>query len=261
MHFRAIYYEIQALLLAVSFLTRLPISQWLEYNEISAQKTYRYIPLVGLFIGALLALIFNFAASLFSIDIAIVLSLLFGFFLTGGLHEDGLADAADGLFGGASRAKTLSIMKDSSIGVYGVLALISTILLKVLLLAGMNVLDVTLSLVLAHGLSRWFMVSYFMDMEDARSSASESPVHRKTQSVVSKASFGGLLIAFVPIFPLLAFYSLPRLLALMLVLIMFRFIYGRYLRYKLGGFSGDCLGASQQVFEVLIYVIVAMQLI
>ena len=111
--------------IALQFLTRIPVTGEVDHSDEAFARSARFYPLVGIIVGLVAAGVF-FVADMFLTDsVSALLALLAGVAVTGGLHEDGLADAADGLIGGKDRDHTLDIMRDHTVGVFGVLALIS----------------------------------------------------------------------------------------------------------------------------------------
>ena len=117
--------ELVIFLLAVQFLTRLPVPNGVEFSQQRLAAAPRYYPLVGIVIGALSASVFFAATIIFPNTVSIILAITGGVLFTGAFHEDGLADTFDGIGGGTTKERALTIMKDSRIGVYGAVALMS----------------------------------------------------------------------------------------------------------------------------------------
>lgn len=152
-----IRHEARLFICAVQFLTRIPTPQLAGFQPEWIQQSARYYPLVGQMVGGVSALILYGAAQIWSPWIAALLALGAGVLLTGGFHEDGLADTADGLGGGLTRERRLEIMKDSRLGSYGALALGLTLALRVAalaMLAQFSPLFAAVALMAAHGLGR-----------------------------------------------------------------------------------------------------------
>lgn len=146
--------EAALIVTALQFLTRLPAPALPGFQPDWVTRSARYFPLIGQLVGALAAMVFMGAAMVWPRPAAAILALAAAVLATGALHEDGLADAADGLFGGATPARRLEIMKDSRTGAFGVLALIVVFGLKGALLAGLAPATVGWVLVAAFGLGR-----------------------------------------------------------------------------------------------------------
>ena len=123
------------LLLAVQFLTRLPVPASAGFTPERLTAATRYYPLVGALIGGLVAVVYGVALLAWPPLVAVILSIAASLLLTGAFHEDGLADMFDGVGGGLTRERALEIMKDSRIGTYGAAALILALALKAATLA------------------------------------------------------------------------------------------------------------------------------
>lgn len=255
-----ISYEYRLLLVAIQFLTRLPVPPFAYYNPQWLHQSSRHFPAVGLLVGLLCAGVFWLGSILFTPLVAAVISTVFGIRLTGGFHEDGLADSCDGLGGGLTRERTLTIMKDSRLGTYGVLGLVSALLLKVTLLASMPLSVAIVALIIGHTASRLLCISllallpYGGEIEHAKA----KPMAQQLTPLQGMLSSGWLILAGVLvtiIFPNtmhqigLGQWLLTLLLALISTDYMRRLLYRR-----LEGYTGDGLGATQQVSEVAIYI-------
>ena len=127
--------QLQLFLCAVQFLTRVPTPALRGFESDWISRSARYFPLVGMLVGGVCAAVFWGAAQLWSGWLPALLAIAAGVLVTGAFHEDGLADTADGLGGGSTLAKRLTIMKDSRIGTYGALALGLVLALKAAALA------------------------------------------------------------------------------------------------------------------------------
>ena len=253
-------YEARLALVAIQFLTRIPIPTFRKYDPQWLHQSSRYFPAVGLLIGILCAGVFWLASLLFTPLIAAVISTAFGIKLTGAFHEDGLADSCDGLGGGLTRERTLEIMKDSRLGTYGVLGLVSALLLKISLLAAMPLSVAIVALIIGHTASRLFCISlltllpYGGEIEHAKA----KPMAQQLTPLQGLYSSGWLILAIVLvilIFPntMLQIGLGKWLLALILALVATDYM-RRLLRRRLQGYTGDGLGATQQLSEIAIYI-------
>ena len=248
------------LLVAVQFLTRLPVPPFKHYNPQWLHQSSRHFPAVGLLIGLLCAGVFWLGSLLFTPLVAAVLSTAFGIKITGAFHEDGLADSCDGLGGGLTRERTLTIMKDSRLGTYGVLGLVSALLLKISLLASMPLTMAVLALIIGHTASRLLCISllsllpYGGEIEHAKA----KPMAQQLTPIQGLYSSGWLILAIILvalIFPnTMQQIGLAQwLLAMILALIATDYM-RRLLRRRLDGYTGDGLGATQQLSEIAIYI-------
>ncbi len=229
--------EVLALGLATQFLTRLPLPA--SFTAEAQRASVRYFPLVGLGIGAVGSAFLILLWPLFGALPAILLSLTVLIFLTGALHEDGLADVADGLGGGRTRERALEIMRDSRIGTFGTLALILSIALQVSTLTSMGPGLAAAALITAHGASRMSMALAMVTGTYARAEGAGS-------GMAGQVGTGAL--AFILITGAASFLVLPTgatgpaFVGLAVAHAVMRVWYGQ----RLGGYTGDCLGAIQQ---------------
>ena len=144
--------QYELFLIAVGFLTRIPIPQNTNFSEQKLNHASRYFPAVGWLVGIFTACLFSTLEIAFPKTIAVLFSLLFAILLTGAFHEDGLLDTTDGLGGGWSKDQKLEIMKDSRIGTYGAITLWFALTFKFILLAEID--NTFVALLIAHPLSR-----------------------------------------------------------------------------------------------------------
>jgi adenosylcobinamide-GDP ribazoletransferase len=235
--------------IALGFLTRIPIPRTIEHNAANLNDAARYFPAVGLLVGAIAALIYTLAAYLWPPVVAVLLSIAGTVLLTGAFHEDGFADSCDGFGGGWDRAQVLTIMKDSRIGTYGAIGLGLMLALKFAALQALAPTAIVSALLVGHCWSRLLATSYLFDHEYAREEYSKvKPLAtRLTPASLQVAALCALPLAFL-IEPLQVFWIIA-------VLALWRWLFGRYFTRRLGGYTGDCLGAAQQVAEVLIYLV------
>jgi len=242
----------QALLIAVQFLTRLPVPFRIDYQPRHIGHSLLYYPLVGLLIGGILLA----GAELLqrtSLDAGLSAALLLTLWvlLTGGLHLDGLADSADAWVGGlGDKQRTLEIMKDPSCGPIGVLSLLLVLLLKFSALQSLLEQQLWLGLLLAPLLARAALPLLLLTMpyvrEQGLGSALKSHLPRQALSVML-VLLGILVVIWVGGWLLLAvvgiFYLLRR--AMML---------------RLGGTTGDTAGALVEVLEVVVLVVLSLNI-
>lgn len=233
---------LRSAIVAAQFLTRVPLSRRaVEAHELAGAVAY--FPLIGALIGAGIAGIVFAAAPLLGLDVAIVAGLVFGALLTGAFHEDGLADTCDGLGGGVTRARALEIMRDSRIGSYGAVALILLYAARFTLFRALGGAQLLLALPAASALGRASGVVLMAWLPNARSEGVADDVARslgRGTIVIGVAT--PLIIAAV-----LCGTAAPVLVAVAaLITIAAAF----YLRRRLGGITGDCLGAVNVVVEV-----------
>ena len=236
--------NLKQFLLALSFYTRLPGPQSQDYTKLP--QAVLYLPLVGWVVGGITAACFYLAFFLFPQETSVILALIIGVFLTGAFHEDGFADVCDGFGGGWGKHRILEIMKDSTIGVYGVLGLLLLFLLKISLLGGMLSAAVPLLLLSGNSISRLPPLLLMQRYNYARNNDS------KSAGAVYQPNFKELAVAAITALLPLALLPALCLLAIFPVLAVNWYL-GRYFYRQIGGYTGDCLGASQQIAETVFY--------
>lgn len=256
-------------LLALQYFTRVPVTgfveQWAGYSPERLRASAAHFPGVGALVGlcaagVAAAVLLALQPKPFAVLVAAVASTVATVLLTGGFHEDGLADLADGLGGSHDRARALEIMKDSRVGAFGVLALVLSLMLKVSLLAlvgATSIAALAVALVLAHVASRaWplLVIRWLPHIGDAAWSKSKPLADRISRRSLC-VGFAWLMAAMVGAGWLQgARYVAAPLLASFLALLGMVGL----LRRRLGGFTGDGLGATQQVCEIACYLGVAV---
>ncbi|MCG2839107.1 adenosylcobinamide-GDP ribazoletransferase [Photobacterium sp. WH77] len=244
-------YQYQLFCLAVSFFSRLPIPASTPYSDERMNRAGRYFALVGLVLGALCAIAYSITAAWLPPQFAVFITMVFSLLLTGAFHEDGLTDMADGIGGGLTTERRLVIMKDSRIGTYGAATLIMALVGKFIMLSYLaEHTELALLLIVAYTLSRTVAASLIFDMHYVSdSSTSKSKPLANAQTVPE-------LLFLVATGTLVCLLLVPELsLVLIVAAVLFRSGFKAWLNARLGGFTGDCLGAAQQLMEILIYLI------
>ncbi len=232
-------------LTAVMFFTRVPV-RFSSFDNADLNKATRYFPLIGILVGAVGALVFWLSDILLPLEIALLLSMASTILLTGAFHEDGLADAVDGLGGGWNREQVLAIMVDSRIGSYGAIGLFLVLLTKYQALTYQWAALIPATLIAGHALSRLCAVLVMSTQNYVKAEGKSKPL--ATQLTITEliiATFFGL----VP----LAFLEMKFLAALVPVAIVWLWFSAK-IKSRIGGYTGDCLGAMQQLTEVAFYV-------
>lgn len=243
--------------LAVTFLTRIPVGGF-PYHEAEARWASSWFPAVGAALGALYAGVHGLGL-VASAELAAVLVVAAALYVTGAFHEDGLADTADALGGAVSRERALEIMKDSRIGSYGAAALTVVLLLRVALLVRLQD-QAFWVLLLSESLSRcgavWLMTALPYATEDAHAKSRQLARAGWAQAVVA-LGWSVALLAFAG-----AAGAVPVRLGCLLLAtgLAATWFMGWRARLRLGGVTGDVLGATQQVTSVAVQLAWAMSL-
>ena len=217
-------------------------------------RAHRVFPLLGAAIGALIGLVYlALLATGIPALAAAALALGASALLTGGLHEDGLADLADGFGGGRDKAAKLEIMRDSRLGTYGALALLVSFVAKMAALAALPHSAVVAGLVAAHALARGALPALAAIMPGARSDGLATSAGRVEPAVATTAAMLALLIAFVCLPPGAAFMTTAAAaLGAAAVAVL--------AKRQIGGITGDVLGAAEQVGETAVLLVLAARL-
>lgn len=245
-------------LLALGFLTRLPVAQRHDFQPEDFAYAIKFFPLVGMLVGVLTALSFFLAHLIFPLNLSVLLSMVASIVLTGALHEDGFADSADGMGVGGSKEQVLTIMQDSRLGTYGVLALFFMLAGKLFALSSIPVQWLPWILMTGHALSRWSVVYLMATAQYAKSTG-------KSKTLVAQPKWQDVLwatiFALVPIFvPLLFLSDDSDFVAwiqwsgfILLPMLVGAYWWRTKLLKTLGGYTGDGLGAMQQITELMVY--------
>jgi adenosylcobinamide-GDP ribazoletransferase len=233
-------------LTALQFLTRLPVPKWILASEETLGKATKFFPLVGVIVGASGALTFWLMLHLLPHSAAVLCAIIFTAFITNGFHEDGLADTFDGFGGGWTREQALEIMRDSRLGTYGAMALIFLILGKYSFLSTLAPGQVSRWLIVAHTASRWTVLPLCSWLPYARAEGQGKLVAKQ----IGKAE---IFIASVTLFGAVLLLSWKAALAALVVTGLAPLLSGLYFRARLSGITGDCLGATNQLTEVSLY--------
>ncbi|MCL9807236.1 adenosylcobinamide-GDP ribazoletransferase [Flavobacterium amniphilum] len=252
--------ELDIFFTALMFYTRIPCPKNIDHNPDYLNKASRYFPLVGWIVGSVTFGAFCLFNYLIGPEIAVLLSMIASILVTGAFHEDGFADVCDGFGGGWTKEKILLIMKDSAIGAYGAIGVVLLLLLKLmsvnmlLKITGIPTLNLYITYLLVfvtgHSLSRLAAVSIVFTHEYSRDDATSKskPIAQNyTWREVVGAFFFGLLPLFI-----LSYFQWQLILVLVPLFLM-RIYLARYFQKWIDGYTGDCLGATQQVCEVVFY--------
>lgn len=230
------------LTLAVGLLTRLPLTLTMLPDDADCVRAMRAFPLVGLIVGMVGGAVFWIAGQLhLPATISALLAVASTILVTGAMHEDGLADCADGFGGGRDVAHKLSIMRDHAVGTYGALALVLSVGLRAAALSMLDGDHGVLALIAAHSLSRGFM-PFVACMNPARPDGLGAPFASPPLPILVQAVVVGFVIAGLAL-------GLKAVLVGGLTSAAAMFLMARLAKRQIGGFTGDVFGACEQVGE------------
>ncbi|GGZ11351.1 adenosylcobinamide-GDP ribazoletransferase [Pseudoduganella plicata] len=248
-------HQLRLFFTALQFFTRLPVPRWVGFEPDWLHHASRYFPLVGLVVGAAAAAIYWAVALVLPPAVAVLLSTAASIYMTGAFHEDGFADACDGLGGGVTRERALEIMKDSRIGAYGAIGILLLLAVKCTALAHLPPLQAMAALIVAHPLSRLMAASLIWRMDYARAEGKAKPLAQQ----MSGSEFAIATLCCAPPLLLAAlagplhWHNLAVGIAAMAATALW---FARKCARRLGGYTGDCLGAVQQLCEAVFYLCV-----
>ena len=243
---------------AWTFYTRIPVPFTIAHSDQSLQHSRCYFPLVGLLIGLVSAGSFLLAAFVWNTMIAVLISMFLSIWITGAFHEDGLADSMDALGGGWTKDRILEIMKDSRIGTFGTVALILILSFKFAAswtIAQKSAHSFAITLIFAHTASRYLTSSLvdFMQYSGAGPGSKSKPMASTPLPALYRLP--GLLALIISTIP---FYDTPLLLLGFFPALFVCIYWSSFIKKWIEGYTGDTLGALQQLTEVIIYLTAAM---
>jgi adenosylcobinamide-GDP ribazoletransferase len=231
----------------MQFLTRIPTPA-APYDADSLARAQGFFPPVGGIVGLGATLLHLLLAPHLPRPVAACVVLLYLVLVTGGLHEDGLADCADAFGGGTTREKILLILRDSRIGSYGGLALAFSLLSRLLLITSLPLAQVPFYLVAAGVLSRWTILPLSHFLPSAREQT-DGQGARIANRIAPATPIAGTVFSFAVAAVLLR----GRALAAIPCVLLIACLTGAYYKRRIGGVTGDCFGATVQLAEIAVY--------
>lgn len=240
--------EFKIFITALTFYTRIPCYQFADFNNDRLERTAKYFPLVGFIIGMIAAGAYILMSLVCSHSVSVLISIITTIILTGAFHEDGFADTCDGFGGGQDKKQILTIMKDSRLGTYGAIGIFFILLAKFVLLLDIPLELIVLTIITGHTLSRagvlitMFIYQYAYDNDEIS----------KSKPMAKSISIPGLLFGmFTGVLPL--YLMGPSFTLGIIPIVITALLMGHYFKKRIDGYTGDCLGAIQQVNEVIFY--------
>lgn len=233
---------------ALRFFTWLPAPAWVGHSAEQLNHAARYFPLIGVLIGAIGAAVTLAAAQLWPAPIAVLLGMAATLLATGAFHEDGLADSIDGFGGGWTKEQVLAIMKDSRIGSYGAIGIGMALLVKFQSLAVLPAPTLFAALIAGHSVSRFAATTLIFALDYARTDD-----RSKSKPLATRMGKGELVVATLCGLAPCALLPAPQLMVALPLVVLVTLLAGRYFVRRIGGYTGDCLGATQQLTELAFY--------
>jgi adenosylcobinamide-GDP ribazoletransferase len=239
--------ELSVFFTAMMFFTRIPCPKWIDHSPEMLNKSTKYFSLIGIIVGSFGALTYWVISFILPENIALFLCMVATIWITGAFHEDGFADVCDGFGGGWTKEKILTIMKDSRLGTYGTIGLVGILATKYIALSAFpNQLLITL--IAGHSISRFistmllYLYPYVRD--DLTNKAKPMAHALKLPSLITNG-----IIGLLPLF----FYNSYWIFLAIIPPFISMLLMGRFFKKWIGGQTGDCAGATQQIAEVTFY--------
>ena len=245
-------------LLAVGFFTRIPVSSQPDFQESDLNHASKYFPLIGILIGLIGAIVFYGTYLFLPLAISVLTSMAATVYATGAFHEDGLADSADGLGGGWDKDKIITIMQDSRLGTYGAVALFLMLFAKFQTLNSLNYILIPIALITGHALSRLCAVWMMQSLDYVKISGKAKPLATQINmpSFLIANLFGLLPFAMVVALNVSnhSHLTILKFMGFTLIPVILSWLWWHQkVKRWLGGYTGDTLGAMQQITELAFY--------
>ncbi len=246
--------QCQFFLNALKYYTCIPVPVWLNFNEKIVRKSTIFLPVIGWIVGGIVACTFYISSQAFNPEIAILLSFVVSALTTGLIHEKGFAHACEGLGEGKSKENVIEIMQEAKLGTFGTMGLILLMSIKFFSLEILDNQTLIWTIIIAHSLSRFVALSLNLSLDYIEEDA------QKNDTVNVKIHQNDLLTAYIfAISPLFLYAMITKNFFLFLVfppLILLHLYLAYYFKKRLGGYSNECFGATQQISEVIIYLVI-----
>ena len=235
----------------IVFYTRLPIFRQKNIPDVYFKNIIYYWSMVGWLTASVMAATLYLSSFLLPASIAVVLAIISRLLLTGGLHEDGLADFFDGFGGGISKDRILAIMKDSHVGCYAVLGLICYFLLFYQVLVAFPIHLSCLAILVADPFCKGLAAMITTRLNYART-AETSKVKVVYETLNKKYLLQTAFFALLPLLIILGWLSVTYYLIMLLPILLF-FVLTAFMKSKIDGYTGDCVGALFLLLELSCY--------
>ncbi len=241
-------------LIMLQFFTTIPVPCKLEFTQEEFGKGIIYIPFIGTIIGAFLLALYYLSSLLSSDTVSAVFTVIGGVIITGGLHLDGLADTFDGIFSYRPKEKMLEIMKDPRLGTFGGMALFFLLLLKILFILSISKIVVGKAIFVMPLFGRLGMIWCAGTSEYAREKSGMG------SGTIDFTGFREILLC-TGITVLIAFFAIgPSMIFPLATTIIFTLVFTKFIYSKIGGTTGDILGACTEISEiVLLFTVLIME--
>lgn len=241
---------VQNFILMLQFLTRLPINLALPCEPLNFRRGTVFFPVVGLVIGAFQWLVFYFASMALPADITAILVVAAGVIITGALHLDGLGDVCDGFFAFKGKDRIIEIMKDSRIGTYSCIAVILDLMLRYACYSNLITHDLSFGIIAAPVISKTVFILLFYIGKQAKTLGTGNLF---IGNVGIEELFMSFFIGISEVVFLLGVNKAP---VIILAAVIATVVFNKYCEKKIGGLTGDTLGANNEIVEILTLILV-----
>lgn len=238
-------------LLLFQFITRIPVNISLACEKENFRKATLYFPVVGAILGAIEYFVFYITALWLPLPMVSIITVIVGIMITGGLHMDGLGDTCDGFFSFRSRERIIEIMKDSRVGSFGVIAMIIDIAIKVLGIYYIGIKSMDYMIIVIPMISRLFTVFIALIGKTAKKDGTGNLYIGNTNSIY----FIGAIILTLLIGSL--FFNVKYILMLLLGGFIVTVLFNSFCNSRIGGHSGDTLGANNEIVELTLFILIS----
>ncbi|MCT4613813.1 MAG: adenosylcobinamide-GDP ribazoletransferase [Marinifilaceae bacterium] len=246
---KKIHDELVCFAVSVMFYSRIPMPRIKNYKDDYARNSIRYFPLVGYIVSLISVFVFYLCNLVFSIELALLFSMISMILTTGAFHEDSFADFCDAFGGGYTKEKILDIMKDSTNGTYGTVGLIALLSCKFLLLREIGQ-DLIFVIIVGNVLPR--INSVFLSKSLTYVSKKETA---KSTAIVKTIGVDSVVIASLIAYSSLLLIDYKYIIPILVTQFISFFLFQSYVKKKIGGYTGDVLGALFQISELMFYLI------
>ena len=238
-------------LLLFQFITRIPVNISLACEKENFRKATLYFPVVGAILGAIEYIVFYITALWLPLPVASIITVIVGIMITGGLHMDGLGDTCDGFFSFRSRERIIEIMKDSRVGSFGVIAMIIDIAVKVLGIYYIGIKSMGYMIIVVPMISRLFTVFIALIGKTAKKDGTGNLYIENTNSIY----FIGAMVLTLLIGSL--FFNVKYILILLFGGLIVTLLFNSFCNSRIGGHSGDTLGANNEIVELTLFILIS----
>ncbi len=238
-------------LLMIQFLTRIPVNVSLPCEKDNFRRASIFFPVIGLVVGGIQWGVYKLLVNIIPIDAVMIIILIVGVIVTGAIHIDGLGDTCDGFFAFKGSDRIIEIMKDSRIGTYACIAMVMDLLLKYTLFSFI-VPKFSVAIIAAPMISRCSVLFLGFKGKTAKSTGTGN-------FFIGNVGIAQFIIGLVITLGVLALLMTPRYIVILLIAaLILSFIFNLFCEKRIGGLTGDTLGANNELVELLTLILISV---